>query len=536
MDDGNDGNEANDVPTATTATVPPMSHLSLVFPLLLVPPLLGQAPSAAVERGASSITESAVARRIRIIADDSMGGRDTPSRGLELTAQYVANEFRRLGLQPGGDSGTYLQRYPLTVRRLLVDQSDLRFTRSGGKSFTLSFSSTVALASNSKPDRPVGGGVVLVAGPWDSVAAAGAGLGGRVAVWVADWSAGFPSEAQRVVAGLSRAGVALVIAPVNNPGQFERLHRSRSGDQVTLGPGGQGGRGGQGGPLFLLVAEPAITAEVPETSAQFTQLRGATTLTLQPLPDWQAEATVRDTVITDASAPNAVGILPGSDPLLQREYLVFSAHMDHVGSRCGGTTAADTICNGADDDASGTVGVVELAEAFAHAGARPRRSLIFLTVSGEERGLWGSQRFTQNPPVPIKSIVADLNMDMIGRNWKDTIVAIGKEHSDLGKTLARVNRGHPELHMTAVDDRWPAESFYTRSDHFNFARRGVPILFFFNGTHEDYHRASDSPDKIDAEKEARILRLVYYLGQEVGNAPARPQWNRESYKAIVTSP
>ncbi|HSJ76427.1 MAG TPA: M28 family peptidase, partial [Gemmatimonadales bacterium] len=127
----------------------------------------------------------------------------------------------------------------------------------------------------------------------------------------------------------------------------------------------------------------------------------------------------------------------------------------------------------------------------------------------------------------------DINIDMIGRNWRDTIVAIGKEHSNLGATLERVNRAHPELGMTAIDDRWPAERFYFRSDHYNFARRGVPILFFFNGVHEDYHEVSDSPDKIDSEKESRILKLLFYLGQDIANAPQRPEWNPESYKEIV---
>jgi Zn-dependent M28 family amino/carboxypeptidase len=122
---------------------------------------------------------------------------------------------------------------------------------------------------------------------------------------------------------------------------------------------------------------------------------------------------------------------------------------------------------------------------------------------------------------------------MIGRNWKDTIVVIGKEHSDLGTTLNRVTREHPELGMAAIDDIWPSENFYFRSDHYNFAKRGVPILFFFNGTHKDYHQASDSPEKIDAEKEARIVRLIYYVGQSVANAPDRPKWRTESFNRIV---
>jgi len=211
--------------------------------------------------------------------------------------------------------------------------------------------------------------------------------------------------------------------------------------------------------------------------------------------------------------------------VLKREYLVFSAHMDHIGVTPG---TADSVNNGADDDASGTTGVIELAEAFTRPGGRPKRSIIFLTVSGEEKGLWGSRYFSEHPPVPVDRIVADINIDMIGRNWRDTIVAIGKEHSDLGTTLERVNREHPELGMTAIDDRWPEERFYFRSDHYNFARKCVPILFFFNGVHPDYHQVSDSPDKIDSEKAARILRLIYHLGRAVGDAPARPKWNPAS--------
>jgi Zn-dependent M28 family amino/carboxypeptidase len=130
-------------------------------------------------------------------------------------------------------------------------------------------------------------------------------------------------------------------------------------------------------------------------------------------------------------------------------------------------------------------------------------------------------------------MVADFNLDMVGRNWTDTIAAIGREHSDLGATLARVEAAHPELNMHSVDDQWPNERFYYRSDHYHFARRGVPILFFFNGTHADYHRPSDEPERINAEKQARLTRLIYYLALEVANATERPAWVPESYRLIV---
>jgi Zn-dependent M28 family amino/carboxypeptidase len=121
----------------------------------------------------------------------------------------------------------------------------------------------------------------------------------------------------------------------------------------------------------------------------------------------------------------------------------------------------------------------------------------------------------------------------VGRNWKDTIAVIGKEQSDLGATLDRVAAAHVELRLTPIGDIWPNENFYARSDHYNFARRGIPILFFFNGVHRDYHQVSDEVSRIDAEKESRIVRLVFYLGLDVAMAPTRPRWDPASYKLVV---
>jgi hypothetical protein len=338
-------------------------HVHLALLALAISPQFAcaQRPSSGNE---STITETLIRRHVNVIADDSMLGRNTPSRGLDLTAAYIAAQFKRLGLKPGGDSGSFIQRYPLGI-------------------------------------APIGGG-----------------------------NGGSPP--------------------------------------ATLG-------------------------------------------------------------FDPVSAPNSVGILRGTDPVLRDEYIVISAHMDHVGVN--GASVKDSIWNGADDDASGTSGVLALAEALAQ--APPRRSIIFLTVSGEEHGLWGSSWFTTHPPVPIDRIVANLNIDMIGRNWKDSIVVIGLEHSDLGGTLATVNAAHPELGITAMRDPWPQENFFGRSDHYNFARRGIPALFFFNGVHADYHQPSDSPDKIDAEKASRVVRLIYHVTVAIANSTARPKWNPESYKKIV---
>jgi hypothetical protein len=236
--------------------------------------------------------------------------------------------------------------------------------------------------------------------------------------------------------------------------------------------------------------------------------------------------------IVQADGLNTIGWLEGSDPELKSEYVIFTAHMDHVG--VGRPVNGDSIYNGADDDASGTAAVIELAQAFARTRPRPKRSLIFVTVSGEEKGLWGSRWYVENPPFPLANTVANINLDMIGRNWQDTIAVIGLQQSTLGETVQRISTGHPELDMAVVDDQWPDERFYYRSDHYNFARSGVPILFFFSGTHEDYHRPSDEPSRIEYEKTARVTRLLYYLGLEVANAADRPQWDPEAYRSVVS--
>jgi hypothetical protein len=226
--------------------------------------------------------------------------------------------------------------------------------------------------------------------------------------------------------------------------------------------------------------------------------------------------------ITPRSAPNVVGILEGSDPVLKNEYLVLSAHLDHLG--VGRPVEGDSIRNGADDNASGIAGITEVAEAMAMLDPKPRRSIIFLAVSGEEEGLWGSEYFTGHPPIPISDIVADLNADMIGRNWPDTIAVIGKERSDLGETLERVSGSHPDLDLAVIGDIWPDEGFYSRSDQSSFADRGIPSVWFFSGPHEDYHRVGDETEKINAEKASRIARLLFHLSLEIANTPERPRW------------
>lgn len=496
-------------------------RLALLLALL---PLPVAAQDGAAARAAETITESDVLRRIHLIAHDSMGGRWTPSRGLDLTAAYVAEEFRRFGLRPGGDSGSFLQRYPILQEVVAADRSSLGFSGPGVE-LALDFATEAALI---RGRGTASGPVMLAGGMPDPARLERNALRGKVLVWFPDSTMRGPrlALAPRLLAPL---GPAMTVVVVEDDSALAVFRRRQAQPMVSVGRAGE--------PIVVAVHARSLVARIPEAAGALAEARAAGVFAPREVPGWVGRGAVERDVRREEWAPNTVGILPGVDPGLRNEYVVFSAHMDHVGRVGEGPCQArdgDTICNGADDDASGTVGILELAEAFTRPGVRPRRSLIFLTVSGEERGLWGSDWFAGHPPVPLASIVANLNADMIGRNWTDTIVVIGKEHSDLGTTLHRVAARHPELGLAPIDDLWPEQRFYERSDHYHFARRGVPVLFFFNGTHEDYHRPSDHPDRIDAEKLARVARLMFWVGLEVANAPERPKWDPESYRRYVT--
>lgn len=503
--------------------------VALLLPLPIV--IAGQTSSkASVQKAAQTITTEDIRRRIGIIADDSMRGRDTPSPELDEVAAYIAAEYRRLGLKPAGDSGGFEQRYSLDRVQIVTDSSVV-FVHGGGNDVALSYGTDFVFGDNQFDNGDYAGELVLVSGPVSGALPADtASVAGKMVVLATGLRN--RGERQRVL-GWKPAGIVLASsAPDSAWSQFvARTTRPQLRDPSRL----------VGPPLLIAVRVGTLQPLVTGLGADFAAAQSGAAFTVKSLGGAQLHVHARIQPVERNSAPNVVAILEGSDRQLKSEYVVFSAHMDHIGVAgprgSGGCRAqgADSICNGADDDGSGTVAVVELAKAFARLNPRPKRSLIFLNVSGEEKGLWGSAYFSEHTPVPVQNIVADLNIDMIGRNWKDTIVAIGKEHSDLGATLNRVAAAHPELNMHAIDDIWPQENFYFRSDHYNFARKGVPILFFFSGTHADYHRPGDSPDKIDAEKESRIARLIFYLGLDVANAVARPKWNPDSYKQIVTS-
>jgi len=495
--------------------------------LPLVPcALAGQTP-ASVQRALRSITPEDVRRHIGVLADDSMRGRATPSPELEKVAVYIAGEFKRIGLKPGGDGGTYFQRYSIERLQLVAESSVVSL--SGAVAATWTLGTDLQLFAGSPPAGQTTAAALFVTGrPTADGSLDSAAIAGRVAF------VPFEGGPPPVVRLLRRLHAAAVIGVGQVPDSTWAMLAARQARVITRDPG----QGAPGPPAFLtrdVTVRPLLAqAGIDLDSARAAMARP---VALQVLSGVSVHLAIRERVLERASAPNVIGILEGSDPELMKQYVFFTGHMDHIGTPSAGegcvARGGDSICNGADDDASGTAAVIEAAQAFSLLRPHPRRSLVFMTVSGEERGLWGSSHFVEHPTVPLRDIVADLNTDMVGRNWKDTIAVIGKEHSDLGATLNRVAASHPELHMTPIGDLWPQEGFYFRSDHYNFARKGVPILFFFNGTHPDYHEVSDELAKIDAEKESRIVKLDFYLGLEIASNPEPPKWEPDSYKRIV---
>lgn len=240
-------------------------------------------------------------------------------------------------------------------------------------------------------------------------------------------------------------------------------------------------------------------------------------------------------------APNVAAIVRGSDPALRDEYVLLVAHMDHVGTRALGgwrcyPVGADSLCNGADDNASGTAAIMEIAEALTLLRSAPRRSVVLLLTSGEEHGMHGASYFVAHPPVPISQIVAAVSLDMISRNAPDTIAAIGLTYTTLGQTISSASIAHAELGLRVVDDHWPKQNTFYRSDHIEFAAAGVPALFVFSGGTPVTHSADDVVETVDADKAARVARLAFYMACAVAEEPSRPVWLREPDPPTTASP
>ena len=452
-----------------------MKKRSVAILIALTLPVVATAQQPGLEQAAATITEAGYAQRINVIAHDSMGGRNTPSAGLEMTAAWIAKELEQLGLRGGARDGSFIQRYPL--RSIVVDSEASGLNAPGTR---LVFGRDLIPVSGTTVTGNAQGGLILISGSGTLETSEARPFAGNHVIVVAPTDLdGVDRSMRQRLSALITAG-ALSVMVTNSSGDESWTASARRALRPTVRKA-WGERRAEGSFAPILQLRMSALREILEP-------HGINVSSLQERSDSDIEGggelrfvegleltlnqVVRDEGIL---APNVVGILNGSDPALAEEYVVFSAHMDHVG--IGEPDAnGDTIFNGADDDASGTIAIVSVAEAMAALPVAPKRSMVFLLVSGEEKGLWGSEWYAENPSAPIEQYVANFNADMVGRNWPDTIVAIGKEHSDLGETLRRVNSEHPEIGMTAIDDLWPDERFYFRSDHYNFARKGVPIL------------------------------------------------------------
>jgi len=533
--------------------------------LLALAPLAARAQSAlprthTPQPTTAAITPADLKTRLYIIADDSMMGRQAGAEGNLLVTAYIAAEAKKMGLTPAGDSGTYFQWIPL-VRRTYVAETVLLAdaTALSTPAYWL------PLGARGSP-RPVDGARVIFGGnagdssTWISADQAD----GRVVVLAPAREGVTPLASPFVRAGSRFSGAAAVALADLDHYTPARLRAATRPSMALRGGASPGSITPQGLVVTRMAAAIMLHRSLDSVHAGDTGavMHGTITIHETPLP-----------------ARNVVAVLPGSDPRLRGEYVAMGAHSDHIGIRDGavdhdslrayntavwelrgrtpGTpspTAAqlaaihvnvdslhrahparmDSINNGADDDGSGTVGLLEIAQAAAARKPHPKRSLLFVWHTGEELGLLGSRWFTEHPTVPRDSIVAQLNMDMIGRGDAADIKGGGPRYlelvgsfrlsKELGATAERVNKSLPQPFVFdyTFDAAGHPENIYCRSDHAMYARYGIPVVFFTTGLHQDYHQVTDEPQYIDYMHMAAVARYVYDLGVVIADQAKAP--------------
>src|SRR3989442_1691454 len=511
--------------------------------------------SVASQRGTDTITAAQLKDYLSFIASDLMEGRDTPSRGLDITAQFLATHLSHWGFKPAGDNDTYFQKIALS--KDLVDKAETRvqfngqtlmfgddyipYPRNADVSGPLVFAGNgwFIKSKNLDPYKGVDakGKIAIIFGPPDGLprGITRADLAGKRGE---DWmDAGEYARKQGV------AGVVMV-PDFQYLANWDR-NRNRLTDRGVTTVAKFQTQGAA--PIPGIVAAPRLTnalfqGEKQNATALFESTYGGQSPEPFALnPDKKLSITVKDK--SDAiSTQNVVAVFEGSDPVLKNEYVALGAHYDHIG--IGTPVNGDAIYNGADDDGSGTTALLAIAEALAKAGTRPKRSVLLVWHAGEEKGLWGSRYFTDYPTIPLDKIVTQINIDMIGRSKKEgdtnprnrelsgpnEIYVIGSRmmSSELGELTESVNRQY--LNITydyRYDDPADPNRFFFRSDHYNYARKGIPIVFFFDGEHEDYHRPGDSVDKIDFQKMEKVARTVYMTLWEIANRATRPKVDKQ---------
>ena len=493
--------------------------LIALLPILVV---FAQKKGKPMEKFGNSITAADLKKHLYIVASADMEGRDTPSPGLEKAGNYIEEYFKSIGLKPGnGDS--YRMPYPLY--RDSVISSSLNVN---GKSFELNKD---YLNSNSNYSAEI---------PFSEVVFAGYGI-------VDDKMDSYKDLDVRGKAVLILDGTPADYKPAQTGGQspgqtFGKLQNaakkgaiavlvvSKSFSSTSNRPGGNRGGGwslngyrANFSPLLFYISEKVATEIMGEDGKGVFDKMTTNSLKAKTYKANIDLSFQKKNVTTYVS--NVMGLLEGTDK--KDEYVIITAHYDHVGKR-----NDTTIFYGADDDGSGTVSVLELAEAFAKAkaeGKGPRRSILFMTVSGEEHGLWGSAYYSNNPVYPLEKTTVNLNIDMIGRIGNDYmkdkdsanyvyVIGDNKLSSDLTPITENVNSIYTKLKLDRkYNDPNDPNRFYYRSDHYNFAQKGVPIIFYFNGVHPDYHRPTDTPDKIKYDLMEKRAKLVFYTALEMAN-------------------
>ncbi len=545
-----------------------MRSKSLFAPILLVLALaisssfvlaggLGSAGAAQGDRfgNADYITVDQLRDYLAFVASDEMQGRDTPSPGLKIVAKFLATNLSRWGLEPAGDDGTFIQNIELNRSAIDPAGTSVQF---GGRSFAYGEDFLAGTQAGSATGGIAYAGHGWVIPPKEINPYEGLDVEGKFVVV----AGGLPPDVTFMELRQGTRGVDFIMPQtylqehgalgiIQIP-DFRTLSRWEASMERSLERGsvevaafsGDEEEGDAGTFLTIIpslsMLEALFRGEQMSASRVFAASGGGENMG-EPF-EFDADKTITVEVATDVETThtqNVVAIQRGSDPELSDHYVAIGAHYDHVG--VGTPVDGDAIYNGADDDGSGTVALLAMAEAFAK-GPAPQRSIIFVWHAGEEKGLWGARYFNENLPVPADNIVSQLNIDMIGRSKSEgdthranadlsgpnEVYLIGPKvmSDELGEIAESVNDSYLQLDFNykydAVDH---PTRFFFRSDHVTYAQNGIPIIFFFTGTHEDYHRPSDEIDKIDFEKMEKISRTIYALAWALAHGEGRPAIN-----------
>jgi hypothetical protein len=471
---------------------------------------------------AQLITSSDLKDNLSIIASDALEGRYTGSRGQKMAAAFIANHFENIGLAAPVNGSYYM---PISLSSSKVGDVYM-------KTGTTKYTNYNEICYIGQSDS--GGEISLEAvfvGKSTEAEYNYLNVKDKAAVIYID-SLGFSMLGKlRVMAKLARdkgARMVLVVSP-DSPEKFKKfidvMKQFLSEESLSLTkPDPASSNKGS----FLV--EESVVSKIFNTPFEKLVKAASADADKKPLSKIKPSRIVYQVAVDEkvVKSENVLGFMEGTDK--KDEVIVISAHFDHIGLNNEG---ADKVNNGADDDGSGTVSVLQLAKAFAQAkkeGHGPRRSILFMTVTGEEEGLFGSQYYVEHPVYPLANTVADLNIDMVGRrdpehNGKgDYVYVIGSDKlsSELHEINERNNKTYTQLEFNYLynDENHP-ENLYKRSDHWNFAKNNVPIIFYFDGIHEDYHKPSDEIGKIDFDLMVKRDKAVFYTAWELANRDKR---------------